>query len=179
MKLARNLVAVVLGLSLLSSCGPDSGSGRYGQDNLPDSGLWLCKLDFEYYAPNRTVDFFMGYGDGRNFVKDELTRTCLSSSTVRMEGCSVPARNDQFRCIHESEIQAPAEQSGFWDCRLDFYYDDGAGSSRHDLIASGAMNRRDGIADVYGKCRATFRERQNGCANAILNGQLRCSVRTN
>lgn len=179
MKSLRVLAAFILALSGLSGCGPDSGSSRFGQDNLPDSGLWLCKLDFEYSAPTRTLDFFLGYGEGRNFVKDELTRACLSASTARVEGCSAPARNDQFRCVHESEIQAPAEQFGFWDCRLDFYYDDGMGSSRHDLIASGAMSRRDGIADVYSKCRATFRDRQNGCANAILNGQLRCSVRSN
>lgn len=175
----RVLSGALIALSALglSSCGMDlSGSSRQSQQNLPDAGLWLCRVDFSYFNPNPVRDFITDFGQGRERVKDEITRTCLSSFTVRMEACSRTIQDDDFKCIHESQISAPADEPGIWQCQLDYSYDDGFAGSRNDRMVSSKSSRSAAIEDIFYKCGTSYTEKKNGCSRAILNGALVCSV---
>jgi len=160
---------------VFSGCGVDlSGKNTESQQ---DEGYWFCKLAFSYDHPTRIEDFLADSEWGLGRLRDVMTQDCLSSFTAKMEACSAAIKRDEFRCLHESQVNAPADQDGVWFCQLDYSYNDGFATRGERIVGDTASSRSTAIGNVFDDCASTRQDKRDGCSEAILDGALVCGVR--
>lgn len=174
--------ALFAGLLALSGCGKgDSASGpsapvslNQAQASLPDSGYWLCRLDFkyrDYYGYYKDNGYILA-GEGRSAVKAQISEICLKGSYS--EECSAAIARREFQCARAQNTGGLSEYPAYVVCNLPFKFKDYYGYYKDNSYRASGANQGEAMTKIFDSCRKGSYSEE--CSRAIFNGAVACST---
>ncbi len=179
----KNLSAFFfVGLVALSGCGKGDSSAApavpqtlsQAQSVLPDSGYWMCRLDYQYrnrYGYSESNGFLIA-GEGRANVKSQIAEACLRS--VYSDECSAVVARKEFQCARAQNTGGLSEYPYYVMCNLPFQVKNRYGYMESANIRFSGTNQAAAMKQIFDSCQKSAYSDE--CSRAIFNGAASCAT---
>lgn len=142
--------------------------------SLPDSGYWLCRVDYNYFDRSYGTqnDGILVAGEGRAAVKRQITESCLAG--YHATDCISVIEKKDFKCVRAQNTGGLAEYPNYVVCNLPFTYFDRSYGTQTDSYRTSASNQGEAMKKIFDLCRGGYH--RDECSNAIYRGAAVCTT---
>jgi hypothetical protein len=167
-------------LLALTGCGGSDGSSAapapvipYTQQNLPDDGYWMCRLDYPIVVGNFAVPgHAVVAGQSLAIVKSKMGDACFRMPEANAQSCRNALQAQQFRCARAESSGGLVGYPGPTTCQMSYQYPVGDRGMRSGAFASFGPNQAVAARGLFNQCRRSMLV--NDCSEALLSNAMVC-----